>query len=450
MVERVGMYWFIAPTYEQAKNIAWFGVNDTGRSMLDCFPPPLIAGKNNSDLLITLKNGSMLKLIGSEDVDRLVGTNVVGMVFSEAALQKKAVWEKLQPILLANKGWAAFNGTPRGKGDDQMLWPLWEVARRDSENWFSSILTIEQTARDAEGEDGGPIIINEDIERLRGQGDDEDTIQQEYYCSFSGAFMGSYYGQILTRLENEGRVREVAHEPALPVFTVWDLGVADATAVWFAQVSGREVRVIDYLENSGEGLPWYIKEVRNKPYVYSSHWAPHDIEVRELGSGVSRKDTAFNLGLYFRVVPNLPVQDGIDAVRLLLPRCFFDRRRCDKGLRALQGYSKEWNAKAGEYKSHPKHDHFSHGADAFRYLALIADRESSAYISQQTAALTDYEIFGEAKPDAGNVFCASTPIPGGNRPAAEHGAQRAAAAAGQAPGPKCGGAQWTQGRPAAR
>ena len=309
--------------------------------------------------MITLKNGSMLKLIGSEDVDRLVGTNAVGMVFSEAALQKKEVWDKLQPIILANKGWAGFNSTPRGKSDVQMLWPLFEAAQRNPDQWFRSILTIDETRRDAVGEDGAPIITEADIEQIRAEGADADLVQQEYYCSFSGAFSGSYYGALLTKLENEGRIREVAHEPTLPVFTVWDLGIFDSTAVWFAQVSGREVRVIDYLENSGQGLPWYIKEVRAKPYVYSSHWAPHDIEVRELGSGVSRKELAFGLGVYFRVVPNLPVQDGIGAVRVLLPRCFFDRRRCDSGLRALQNYSKDWDSKNGQFKSHPKHDKWS-------------------------------------------------------------------------------------------
>ena len=180
--------------------------------------------------------------------------------------------------------------------------------------------------------------------------------------------------------------------PEYPVFTVWDLGVADATAIWFGQIAGREIHIIDYYEAQGEGLPYFARELRSRPYFYANHYAPHDIEVRELGSGKSRKEMAANLGLYFRVVPNLPIQDGIDAARAILQRCWFDRIKCDIGLRALRNYHKEWDQKKGVYRSNPFHDKSSHGADAFRYLALIADRENAAS-APATSVLTEFELF---------------------------------------------------------
>lgn len=425
-IERKGMYWHVFPTYEQAKKTIWHGINpgdeyetndegevildkegrpiggSDGHSMLEHFPPELVKRRNDSDHLIELNNGSMYQIIGSDKLDSVVGPNPLGVIFSEYALQFPQAWvQVVQPILEQNGGWAAFVSTPRGRNH---LYKLWEMAQRNRDWWWSSVKTIDDTHRDAPGENGRPVIAPEQIERLYAEGVDADYVEQEYRCSFSGAFVGSYYGKILSELERNGRIREVSWEPTLPVYTVWDLGVADSTAVWFAQNLGREVHLIDYFETQGEGLPFFAKEIRNRPYVYSTHWAPHDIEVRELGSGVSRKETAMGLGIHFRVVPNLPVQDGIDAVRALLPRCFFDRNKCDGGLRSLQNYSKEWNPKAGEYKSYPKHDKWSHGADAMRYLALIAERENSVYAPTQRDCQVEYDIFGEEKKDAGFPF----------------------------------------------
>ncbi len=273
---------------------------------------------------------------------------------------------------------------------------MWNVAGAYPQRWFRSLLTVDDTRRDAPGENGDPVITETQIEQLRQEGHDEDWISQEYFCSFFGTHTGAYYGKIVGEIDQRGQITEVPWMPEYPVFTVWDLGVADATAIWFGQAIGREVRIIDYFSASGEGLPYFARELRNRPYYYSNHWAPHDIEVRELGSGKSRKEMASTLGIHFRVVPNLPLQDGIDAARALLQRCFFDRIKCDSGLRALRGYHKEWAAKKGDYRSYPFHDKWSHGADAFRYLALIADREQAGF-APQTAVVTEFDLFPSDK-----------------------------------------------------
>jgi hypothetical protein len=196
----------------------------------------------------------------------------------------------------------------------------------------------------------------------------------------------------MSELDQRGQITALPWQPEFPVFTVWDLGVADSTAIWFGQVAGREIHLVDYFEAQGEGLAYFLRELRNRPYFYGNHWAPHDIEVREFGSGKSRREMAAELGIYFRIVPNLPLADGIDAARALLQRCWFDRVKCDAGLRALRGYRKEWNQKKGTYQSHPFHDKWSHGADAFRYLSLVADREGSGY-APVVKVNTDFDVY---------------------------------------------------------
>jgi hypothetical protein len=192
----------------------------------------------------------------------------------------------------------------------------------------------------------------------------------------------------------EGRITAVPYEPRLDVVTVWDLGVGDSTAIWFYQIHGFEIRVIDYYENSGEGLPHYIQVLRDKDYLYGTHYAPHDIEVRDFTTGKSRKDTAAGLGIKFRVVPKLPIEDGIDAVRNLIRKCYFDEQRCVRGIEALRQYKKSWNDKMRCYNNQPDHDWTSHAADAFRYLA-ISLREKKVDTSRlPRVADSSYDIFG--------------------------------------------------------
>ena len=363
MVEQVGVYYYFFPTYALGKKIIWDGIDKHGVSFLSHFPKEYIDGKPNaSELKIKLKNGSIFQIIGTDKYDLIRGTNPIGCVFSEYSYQNPIVWDVIRPILRENKGWAVFVYTPQGHNHG---YTLYEMARRNPK-WFCQGLSINDTHL----EDGSFVITPEDIEEERAEGMDEDLIQQEYYISFEGSLSGSYYGKWLTRAEKEGRIGNVPYEEGLKVHTAWDLGIGDATAIWFYQKHGMEIRLIDYYETSGEGLLHYAQVLQSKPYVYGEHYAPFDIEVRELGSGKSRLEVARELGINFRVVKAFPVEEGIDTVRRLFSRIWMDELKCRQGLNALKSYRKEYDEKKKEFKQRPYHDWSSHGADALKYLAL--------------------------------------------------------------------------------
>lgn len=354
--QRVGTYFYLFPTYAQSKKVLWDGRDREGFPFMGHIPREVVKHSNETELRKELVNGSAIQLIGTDNIDSVLGTNPVGCVFSEYAVQDPKAWDYIRPILRENGGWAIFDYTPRGKNHG---YTLYQMARTNPE-WYAEILTIDQTQ----------AIPISDIDKERREGMSEELIQQEYYCSFEGVQFGAYFGKQLQAAEADGRIGRVGYESELGVETWWDLGIGDSTAIWFTQSTGREVRIIDYLEASGEGLPYYAKKLQEKPYVYSQHHAPHDIEVRELGSGRSRKEIAASLGLVFQVVPNIPLEDGIEAARAILSRCWFDKDKCSRGLDALASYHKAYDDKAKDWKSYPAHDWSSHAADAFRYLAV--------------------------------------------------------------------------------
>ncbi len=344
------------PTYAQAKKVLWDGRDREGFPFMGHFPKEIVKGKNETELRLELVNGSAVQLIGTDNIDSVLGTNPVGCVFSEYAVQDPKAWDYIRPILRENGGWAVFDYTPRGKNHG---YQLYQMARSNPE-WFAEILTVDQTQ----------AISASDIDKERREGMSEELIAQEFFCSFEGVLVGSYYGKQLQLAESEGRIGRVPFESGVGVETWWDLGIGDATSIFFTQSIGREIRVIDYYEASGEGLSHYAKKLQEKPYVYSAHHAPHDIEVRELGTGRSRKEVAQSLGIVFQVVPNLAIDDGIEAARSILSRCYFDRERCLRGLDALASYHKAYDDKLKDWRSYPQHDWSSHAADAFRYLAV--------------------------------------------------------------------------------
>ena len=225
-----------------------------------------------------------------------------------------------------------------------------------NDRWFSQKLTVDDTN----------VISEKAIEEERDSGMSEEMIDQEYYCSFEAPMFGAYYAKEMAK----AKVTAVPYEPNLPVHTYWDLGVDDATAIWFIQLYGLEVRVIDYLECSGEGIPFYVKSLKEKPYVYGDHYAPHDIKVREFGTGRTRLETAAKLGIRFNIVPNIGLDDGINAVRTVLPRCYFDKEKTQRGVDALRQYHKEWDEQRKVFLPRPYHDWTSHAADAFRYVSV--------------------------------------------------------------------------------
>jgi phage terminase large subunit len=351
---RVGNYYYVFPTFTEGWRALWDNTDD-GFRVIDHCPPALIAARNETRMHLTLKNGSTVQVLGSSDMDSLRGPNPCGVVFSEYSVQSPMAYQVIKPILIENGGWAIFNFTPRGNNH---AFDLLEEARTDPD-WFVSHLTAD---------DCGVLSAAQLAEARKGTS--EEFFRQEYYCDFEAGNEGSYYGRLLATAKDEGRIARVPAEPGLPVHTAWDLGVGDATAVWFFQVIGRERRYIDYYENSGEGLPHYIQLLQSKRYVYGRHFAPHDIEVREFSSGASRIETARNLGIRFEVIPQHTLEDGIEAARLLLPRCWFDSARCKDGIAALRAYHKAFDDKRQTWRDRPEHDWSSHAADAFRYGAM--------------------------------------------------------------------------------
>ena len=379
ILDTPGTYWHIFPTYNQGKKAIWTETDINGRKYLDYIPKELIASKNDQEMKIKFFNGSVYQIVGSDNVDALRGAGIKGAVFSEYAEQRPTAWEVIQPMLMATNGWAIFNFTPKGHNH---AYELWEMAKKN-ENWFSQILTVDDTK--------GQVFTDEQIQQIKHefieQGKTLDLFNQEYYCSFNSAVEGAYYSEQLNKAEKEGRITSMPYESNLLVQTWWDLGVSDTTAIWFTQQVGNEIRIIDFLEDSGKGLDYYIKEVKNKPYIYEAHNAPHDIAVREFTSGKARIDIARDLGIDFDIVPNIPVQDGINAVRSIFNRCVFDEKNCKQGLLALRNYKKQFDELKNTFKLKPLHDWSSNAADSFRYMAVgISERKPKYY--QPEYALT--------------------------------------------------------------
>jgi phage terminase large subunit len=377
---RPGLYWHLFPTYNQGRKIAWDGMTRDGRKFLEHFPKEMWEAVNNTEMRLTLKNGSIYQVVGTDNVDRLVGANPVGVVFSEYSLQDPRAWDYIRPILAENGGWALFIYTARGRNHG---YDLLNVAKKN-ENWFQQVLSVEDTR----------AIPLSAIDEERASGMPEEMIQQEFYCSFDAPLVGSYYGNAMARLLADRHLTKVPYEPLLDVHTAWDLGVGDSTSIIFYQLSGAEIRIIDYYEMQGEGLAHYAKVLREKEYVYGEHLAPHDIQVRDFSTGKSRLEAARELGIRFRVVPNLRVDDGIEAVRNTLPKCYFDENKCAHLIEALRQYRKDYDEKRQVFRDRPLHDWTSHPSDAMRYLALgVRQRTDKRMSKLPRQAEGEYSIF---------------------------------------------------------
>ena len=361
MVERVGNYYYLFPTYAQAKKAVWDGKDINGTSYLDYFPKELIESRNDSEMKIKYKNGSIFQLIGVEDPDKVVGTNPRGIVFSEYSLQNPKAWEYLSPILAVNKGWAIFNYTPRGKNHG---WKLYEMAQNNPK-WFVQKLTVDDTR----------VLTPEDIAEER-QMHTEDFIQQEYYCSFISSIQGAIYWDEINQCEKNNQFKDVPYDPRLLVHTVWDLGKNDTNCIGFYQSNGLTVRKIDYLSGNRKGLPDWIREVKAKPYNYGKHFAPHDIQVSDysLTGNQSRWEVARDLGIEFEIVPNLSIQEGIEAGRRFFKRIYVDKTKCADFLEAIPQYSREYDEDLKIFKDRPLHDWTSHFADEHRYASLVYEQ----------------------------------------------------------------------------
>jgi phage terminase large subunit len=331
------------------------GLWDQLAQAADAIPGAVV---RRSELAIRLPNGGIFQCGGADNVDSWRGGGADLVIVDEFDdTPASLVPLVIEPMLADRNGTLVRSGTPKGRG---LLQAAYDRAKLSP---GYSLYLLDHTKTGA--------LNDEAIETLRREMSDEE-FQQELCCSFASPNSGSYYGKLMDEAERDGRITSVPHDPALKVWTAFDLGIDDSTAIWCCQITrGGEWRLIDYIEDSGAGLDHYVRLLQQRPYVYERHLLPHDAEVRELGSGRSRTETLHSLGVRpTRTVRQHSVADGINAVRMILPRCWFDAGRCAKGIHALRHYRREWNEAAQTWRSAPVHDHASHGADAARYLAL--------------------------------------------------------------------------------
>jgi hypothetical protein len=340
---------YVAPLYRQAKAIVWDYLKQYGRCIEG-------ASFHETELRCDLPNGARISLYGADDPDSLRGLYFDGVVLDEFAQMDPRAWtEVIRPALADRGGWAIFVGTPMGRNS---FWRLYEQAKT-APDWRAALFRASATG----------VLPAAELAAAK-HSMSEAEYAQEFECSFDAAIRGAYYGTEIAAAEAAGRIADVAPEPRLPVHTAWDLGVGDATAIWFYQLAGREIRLIDYYEASGVGLDHYARELQRRGYVYGEHILPHDARVQELGSGKTRVETLTALGFRPRVLASHKLDDGISAARLLLARCWFDAEKCARGLEGLRHYRCEWDPRRQTFRERPLHDWASHGADAFRYLAM--------------------------------------------------------------------------------
>jgi phage terminase large subunit len=343
---------YLSPFLKQSKAVAWDYLRDAMSPLR-----PLGASAHESELRVDYPNGGQVRLYGADNHEALRGIYLDGVVLDEYADMDPRVWsEVIRPALADRGGWAVFIGTPKGRN---AFYSTWKRAQED-EGWFSLMLKASETG----------LIAESELELAR-RDLSEDQYAQEFECSFDAAIVGSYYGKLMGAAELDGRVTGVPYDGSAQVWTAWDLGIRDATAIWFAQIVGREIHIIDYYEASGADLGHYVGEIGKRPYSYAGHIVPHDAQAKELGTGKSRLEVLQSLGLSnLSVAAMHRVEDGINAVRVMLPKCWFDKRKCDRGIEALKLYRAEYDSTLQALKPRPVHDWTSHAADAFRYLAM--------------------------------------------------------------------------------
>jgi hypothetical protein len=360
---------YVYPTLVMGRENLWDGIGSDGFRYIDHIPEFMRSGsRNETTMKIPIVGGSLFQIGGSDHPDSLRGGNPKLMIFSEWAEQDPYAWDVVEPILRENDGICIFNTTPKG---DNHARALYEYAKNNPK-WYVETLTALDTNvwNPKQLEEIQQDIIKRFTANGRSESEALSYYEQEYMCSFKAPVIGSYYGEALRKAETEHRITSVPVNDTVQVHTAWDLGIDDSMTIWFYQIVGQEIHFIDYYENTGEGLAHYAMKLQEKKYLYGRQYAPHDIAVRELGTGKSRLETAKGLGIKFEVGEMLSIEDGINAGRSIFSRCWFDSVKCDRGINALKNYKKDWDEKNKVFRNNPKHDWASHGADAFRTFAV--------------------------------------------------------------------------------
>ena len=346
-----GLFGYVAPYRSQAKAVAW-------QYFLE-FAAPVTDSKNEQELTITLFNGSQIRLFGADNADAMRGLGFDGLYLDEYGDFRPSVFGNvLRPSLSDKTGWCVFGGTPKGRNQ---FWDIYETATRLPSEWF--LLRLPATS--------SGILPATELAAARAQLA-EDQYLQEYECSFEAAILGAFFGKEMREAEQQGRICQVPYDPNLPVYSSWDLGYRDDTAIWFYQIGRGEIRVIDFHAVSGADIYDIAETVTQKPYRYAKHYLPHDARAKSLQTGKSIiEQLATHLDVAkLAVVPDIGVQSGIQAVRMILPRVWFDGEKCREGIEALRQYQREYDEDKKAYRQSPRHDWTSHPSDAFRMLAV--------------------------------------------------------------------------------
>jgi len=375
-------YAYVAPTYGQAKRIAWEYLKEYTKDIPGAKP-------NEAELRVDIPRPHMkdkirFMLLGSENPDTLRGIYLDGVVLDEFAVCDPTIWgQVVRPALADRIGWAIFLGTPKGQNH---FFDLYNKARKNPD-WYVCTYRASETK----------VLSTYELRAAKDEMSEEEYLQ-EFECSFTAANTGAYYQKQMLIAEAENRVTSVPYDSSCFVDTYWDLGIGDTTAIWFLQVVGHEYHLIDYLEMSGKGLDYFVSEINKKPYTYREHTLPHDARARELGTGKSREETLRTLGMTrLYILPRWQVADGINAVRTILSKCWWDKDKCERGLLALHAYERKWDAKNQIFQEKPKHNWASNGADAFRYLAMGVRPESqrvqSEVLREYRDSYQEYDVF---------------------------------------------------------
>jgi len=353
-------YAYIAPTYKMAKRIAWEYLKEFAR------PIPNMQF-NESELRADFPNGSRIYLLGAESPDSLRGLALWGVIFDEASQQPSNIFsEIIRPSLADHSGYAIWIGTPKGKNQ---LYDLYEQADDD---WYKLLLKASES---------GILPATELADAKKTMTPEE--YEQEFECSWSAYIKGAFYKDNLVKARNENRITGVPYDPKFKVETAWDLGISDSLAIWFFQRIGKEIHFIDYYENNGKALDWYVKVLQDKEYIYEAIHLPHDARARELGTGKTREEVVKAIApCRVEIVRQHQVQDGINAVRLAFNSYWFDQNKCKDGLTMLEQYQQEWDDKKGMFRDTPLHNFASHCADALRYSAMSNSPSSGTRIVQ--------------------------------------------------------------------
>jgi len=376
--ERIGTYFHMLPTYAQAKKSVWDAIDDQGRRMIDqAFPPELRNGQNESEIQIRLRCGSVWQLVGADNYNSVVGSNPIGMVMSEYALIDPRAWNFFRPILVQNKGWAAFIGTPRGYNHfhDQL-----EIAKREGWDW--SIVDSVQAG----------VMTHEDIDREIRTGMPEEVARQEYLCDFSAANVGAILGSRIERAEREGRIHDaVDYDPdGAPVVVSSDIGFRDAAAFWFWQAVPGGFSLLAYDEDSGLDAADWIERLGNQELRIDRLYLPHDARAKSFTSKHSVLEQFLKAGFNCTIVPQMRIVDRINAARSIMQQCKFNRSRCAHGLQMLRDWAFKYDDERKVFSREPDHNYASHGGDAFSYGAQMME----VYV-QSEAAKDKYRDIGQ-------------------------------------------------------